>query len=148
MLSLEAIKSALVSSVVNDFASKESQTMRFPIIQRLIDWFRKLSVPPIILALLFILLVMCAVWLYPRTSCAISGGEWAVSGLANNAFCLRTYPDAGKPCRRSDECMGGCVLYEVIVGQPTPSVGVCKINNDAFECFAVIEYPHLYTCAD
>ena len=128
----------------------------FSIIQRLSDWFKGLPLRSKFLMVVFLVLLILfspslyhrVTWLYHSRACSISGGEWAVRGMAENAFCLRTYQDAGKPCQSSEECMGGCVLYEVSVGQPPPSEGVCKINNDAFECFAVIEYPHLYGCAD
>jgi hypothetical protein len=130
--------------------------IRFSIIQRLSDRFKELSLQRKILMIALIALLILfsprlyqgLAGLYRSARCVISGGKWTVGGLAEIPFCLRTFLDAGKPCKSSDECMGGCVLYEVIVGQPTPSVGACRINNDPFVCHALIEYPHLYGCAD
>ena len=123
--------------------------MCFPVIQRLIDWFKKFSVPRIILALFFILLVICVVWLYPRTSCTISGGDWEPIGLAQRPACIYTYPDAGKACQSSEECIGACVIYDLPAqGQPMPSAGVCKATNDPFGCYALIEHPEIYACSD
>ena len=130
--------------------------MRLSAIRRSLDWFKSLPVQRKFVTIgLLVLLLLLSPWLYRgldelygRASCSRSGGKWATGGIAQSHFCLRTYPDAGKSCRSSDECMGGCVLYEVIWGQPAPSVGVCKNNNDPFECFAVLEYPQYYGCAD
>lgn len=109
----------------------------------------KINKPGIILIFLFILLVICVVWLYPRTSCAISGGEWEPVGLAQEPACIYTYPDAGKACHSSEECMGACVIYDSpIQGQPTPSEGVCKTTNNPFVCYAPIENPETYGCSD
>ncbi len=124
--------------------------MCFSMIQRLSDLFKKLSMQRkiIVIALIALLILLSprlyqgVVELYRSTECSISGGKWTVGGLAQVSFCLRTFPDAGKACQSSDECMGGCVLYD-ITGQP-----VCKTNNDPFECYALIEYPHLFGCAD
>jgi hypothetical protein len=130
--------------------------MRFPAAHRFSDWFQRLSVQRKLLLLGLIVLFLLlspglyqrAAWLYGRTTCSLSGGTWTRGGIAGTLFCVHTYPDAGKPCQSSDECMGGCVLYEVIWGQPPPGEGVCKTNNDPFECFAPIEYPEFYGCAD
>jgi hypothetical protein len=134
----------------------ESQMIRFSMIQWLSNWFRKLSLQGRILMIALIALLILlsprlyrgAVDLYGRARCSISGGEWAIGGMAQSPFCLYTFPDGGKVCHSSEECMGGCVLYEIDLGQPPPSVGVCRINNDPFVCHAVIEYPHLFYCAD
>lgn len=130
--------------------------MRFSIIQKLTAWFnnlplkRKISVIALIAILVLISprLYQGVTDLYGRASCSMSGGQWAVGGMAENHYCLLTYPDGGKPCSTSDQCTGACVLYEVTWGQPFPTEGVCKRNNNPFECFAVIEYPEFYGCAD
>jgi hypothetical protein len=60
------------------------------------------------------------------------------------------YPDGGKSCHDSNECVNDCVIYEHIQEQPMPIVGVCRENNDPFErCFATIEHPEIFLgCAD
>ena len=131
--------------------------MLFPAAHRLTDWFRKLPLQGKILLIGFVaLLIFCLpwfydqmVWLYKRNVCIRNGGEWTAGGMAARPFCLYTYPDRGKPCNSSEQCIGPCVVYEVpIQGQPTPSIGVCKDNNDPFECYATIEHPDIFGCAD
>ena len=131
--------------------------MCFPIIQRLIDWFKKLSIPrKIVMIALIALLILCSpllynrvTWLYNSKVCSMNGGEWIPVGLAQEPACIYTYPDAGKACHSSEECMGACVIYDPpIQGQPMPSVGVCKTTNDPFGCYAPIEHPEIYACSD
>lgn len=123
--------------------------MPLQIYSRLSNWFKSLSMPQMVLALLFALLVIFAIWIYPRTSCALSGGEWIPVGLAQEPACIHTYPDAGKACLSSEECTGACVIYDPpSQGQPTPSVGVCKTTNNPFVCYAPIEHPEIYGCSD
>lgn len=125
-------------------------------LQKTMNWFKQLPFwrRIVIVALIVLFLAILpglherATWLYGEANCARTGGTWEMRGIAHNQLCIRTYPDAGKACRSSDECMGGCVLYEDIWGEPAPAVGVCKSNNDPFECYAVIEYPEFYHCAD
>jgi hypothetical protein len=130
--------------------------IRFSMIQWLSNWFKNVSLRRKILTITFVaLLILLSPWLYQRVvdlygraSCSFSGGRWAVGGMAQSPFCLRTFPDAGKPCKSSDECMGGCVLSEGNVGQPPPSEWVCRIDNDPFQCTTIIEYPDLIVCHD
>lgn len=131
--------------------------MRFSITQRLIDWFKKLSKSRKTLLIAFMtLLIFGSPWLYQRATmlynhkvCTMNGGKWTRVGIAQTPFCLYTYPDWGKACHSSEECMGGCVIYESpIQDQPTPSVGVCKGTNDPFGCYAPIEHPETFGCSD
>ena len=131
--------------------------MRFPAIQKMIDWFKKLSVKRKILAValaaLFILisplLYQRVVSFYNSKVCAMNGGEWIPIGSAQTPACIYIYPDGGKPCYSSEECMGGCVIYDPpIQGHPTPSVGICKDTSDPFGCYAPIERPERYWCVD
>jgi hypothetical protein len=62
-------------------------------------------------------------------------------------YCRYEYSDGGKPCKSSDECLGQCIIESPIKGQ-TPIVGICKYSNRPFGCYAPIEHPELYHCAD
>ena len=115
------------------------------------NWFRKPSWQRIVLALMLVgLLVFTASWLYPRIACALDGGSWVRDGILEQAqYCLRTYVDGGNPCRASQECSGGCfVTTPTRLGQPTPEIGVCKLDNSPFGCFAPIEHSEWYHCTD
>jgi hypothetical protein len=130
--------------------------MRSPIIFKLIDWFTKLSPQRKILIIALVLLILFSPWLFFRvmwfynsSTCTKNGGEWTVGGMAEKPFCLYTYPDGGKSCNSSEQCIGACVIHEPPAqGQLTPIVGVCKENNNPFECYAVIEYPDTFGCSD
>jgi len=131
--------------------------MRFPIIQKLIDWFKRFSSQrKILMIAILALLIFCSPWLYHRLTllynskvCSRSGGEWIPVGLAQEWACIYTYPDGGKPCDSSEECAGGCYIYEFPTeGQQMPNVGVCRYNSNPFECFAPIERPETYACSD
>jgi hypothetical protein len=129
---------------------------RFSVTQKLSDWFKKLSLQrKIVMITLIALLILLSPWLYHRVvdlygraSCSLSGGRWTTGGILLSQYCVHTFPDAGKPCKSSDECMGGCVLYRGNVGQPPPSGWACRIDNDPFLCTSVIEYPDLIVCPE
>lgn len=91
-------------------------------------------------------------WLiYPRDSCATSGGTWIRDGVLGQAqYCLYSYPDAGKACRSSTECLGSCVVEDYrALATPGPSVGVCTGDNRAFGCFDYLEHPNVFSvCTD
>jgi hypothetical protein len=99
------------------------------------------------LALFFI-----GIWqVYPRVSCAVSGGRWIRDGILGQAqYCLRSYPDAGKACQSSNDCEGACILENYhSTSQPVPTAGVCAPDNKQFGCFDYLEYPNvLSVCAD
>jgi len=134
--------------------------MRFSIIQKTTNWFKSLSVSRKILLIAFIaLLLFCSPWLYggamrlyesyERQVCSANGGEWSREGWARRPFCTYPYPDGGKPCHSSEQCIGGCVIYEApIRGQPTPSTGVCRYDNNPFVCKAPIEDPGFFVCPE
>jgi len=89
------------------------------------------------------------VLLYQSSVCAKDGGEWTMGGIAENQYCVYSFDDGGKSCHNSEECMGGCVIYDPpVFGQPLPTVGVCRYNSDPFVCHAPISYPDFYGCAD
>ena len=130
---------------------------RFPAIQKMIDWFKKLPLKRKVLAIVLVtLLILISPWLYRHASwlynskvCAMNGGVLTRVGMARTPFCTYPYPDGGKTCHSSEECIGGCVIYEPpIRGQPTPSAGVCRYDNNPFVCEAPIEDPDFFVCPD
>jgi hypothetical protein len=132
---------------------------RFLIIQKSIDSFRNLSKSRKTLLVAFVvLLFFCSPLIYHRllllyrgTVCAINGGEWRTGGPgAAQHFCLYSYPDGGKSCHSSEECMGSCVIYEEDLGQSTLDAGVCQENNNPYDrCFVFIEAPEILGgCSD
>ena len=132
-----------------------SQIMRFSIFQKTTNWFRNLSIHrKIVLIALIVLFILSAPGLSWRTSwffkskvCAMNGGTLTRAGMAGKPVCVHPYPDGGKPCSSSEECIGGCVIYEPPVpGQPTPSVGVCRYSTPSFGCDAPIEDPDSFAC--
>ena len=144
-------------SAVHHFASEESQMMGLSIIPKMTNWFKNLSkLHKTLLIAIMALLIFCSPWLYQRVLslyngklCAMNGGKWTRVGMAETPFCIYTYPDGGTPCYSSEECTGGCAVYNPpIQGQPTPSVGICRFNNNPFACEAPIEHPETYACSD
>ena len=81
-------------------------------------------------------------WLYPRASCAVIGGRWVHDGMFGQAqYCLHSYPDAGKACQSSENCMGRCLAETNSSGVITvvPTAGVCAPDNGAFGCFYIFQ---------
>jgi hypothetical protein len=78
-------------------------------------------------------------WLYPRASCAMIGGRWVRDGMFGQAqYCFHSYPDAGKACHSSDDCMGRC-LVDIDSSNATgamPTAGVCAPDNRGYGCFS------------
>lgn len=106
----------------------------------------------LIVALVILTSILCVEWLYPRASCVITKGTWIRNGgiLGQAQYCLYSYPDAGKTCKSSADCIGACVLedYSPYL-QPVPSEGVCASNNDGFGCIDYFEYPNVFSvCTD
>ena len=131
------------------------QIMRHSILQKTINWFMKISLlRKVVLIALMGLVVLITPSLYQRASwlirskvCDMNGGELSRAGMAGRPVCIRSYPDGGKPCTSSKECLGGCVIYEPpIQAQPTPSVGVCRYSSPSFGCDAPIENPDFFAC--
>jgi len=64
------------------------------------------------------------------------GGEWfAGSGYA---LCVLPYPDAGKLCSNSKDCIGHCTMplsEETLDGKPLPKgKGICQLDDSADDC--------------
>jgi len=65
--------------------------------------------------------------------CMREGGEWKKAGLTGIYRCIHKYPDGGKPCTSSNECIGLCI----VTGPNIP--GFCKYDDSPFGCYATIE---------
>ena len=129
--------------------------MRLSILQIATNRFRNFSTPRkiifIALIVLFILSVPAlswrASWFFKSKVCAMDGGTLTRAGMEGKPICVHPYPDGRKPCSSSEECIGGCVIYEPPVrGQPTPSVGVCRYGSPDYGCDAPIEDPDFFVC--
>jgi hypothetical protein len=73
--------------------------------------------------------------------CKQANGSWTPQGKLQQSTCIFTYPDAGKSCTSSDECVGGC-----LVNQPTDETGICKEDTSIFGCYTFIDGPGI--CVD
>jgi hypothetical protein len=89
-------------------------------------------------------------WDDPGPRCVAGGGEMGRAGRAGNVFCIKPYPDAGKPCTDGSQCLGGCFYKGPQVSTGTSVAGVCKENNFHFGCMTpVIKGMVKYTrCVD
>jgi hypothetical protein len=110
---------------------------------------------PFLLWLALVLVVAWGLWwLYPRISCASSGGRWVRDGIFGQAqYCRHNYSDAGKACTRSADCEGGCMLDGPIslgdlAAATAPPLGYCQRDNGMFGCFTYIERPSEGICID
>jgi hypothetical protein len=83
----------------------------------------------------------------PNVSCAVSGGGWVMGGIGQAQYCLYEYPDAEQICKSSDECLGGCVVYDWPTDEPA-EYGSCKPTTSPFGCYGSIEYPESFACTD
>jgi hypothetical protein len=98
-----------------------------------------------ILALVTLLAV--TYWAYPRVTCLVNGGSWVRGGILGQAtYCHFTYSDGGKSCQSSDECLGGCVVSDLV--SEVPEKGTCKRTSNPFGCYGFIENPELVICWD
>lgn len=68
--------------------------------------------------------------------CAKRSGEW-FSGKGY-AYCVLPYPDAGKLCRNSKECVGHCIMpldKKTLDGQSLPEgQGICQLDDSVDDC--------------
>jgi hypothetical protein len=94
-----------------------------------------------------LLAVISSLNLAPYISCKLEGDEWVRGGLAQAYHCVHEYPDGGQVCTSSDQCLGGCMVYDW-PGEEPPQSGTCKPNNSPFGCRASIENWQIFVCAD
>ena len=72
-------------------------------------------------------------------SCFAEGGKVEGIGLFGIPTCVKYYPDAGKLCRGSDDCIGHCFLPEPME-DGTEILGKCEASeHDSFGCFSRVE---------
>ena len=72
-----------------------------------------------------------------KKRCTDVGGRVQRAGLRGVYQCVQTYPDAGKVCRDSDECLGDCRTSDSdAVGKP--GTGMCQEVDVPFGCFALV----------
>lgn len=76
-----------------------------------------------------------------RARCEAAGGTVERAGRAGWERCVQSYPDAGKACSDSTECLGECRVpddkREIKAG--TPVEGVCQAKDVPFGCHAKVE---------
>lgn len=76
-----------------------------------------------------------------RARCEAAGGEIRIDGMRGWQQCIQTFPDAGKACTDSGQCMGQCRLKlseaEANTGQPV--TGTCQAKDSPFGCYATVE---------
>ena len=125
----------------------ELDKIRFPVILIKTSWSKskQKQIRKIVLILFILLSVL---FLYPRINCAIQQGEWTRTGLFGQAqFCVLAYPDAGKACQSSKDCIGRCILESLY--QTNPTEGVCEPDNNPFGCTDYFENGEISTmCVD
>ena len=73
------------------------------------------------------------------TRCDEAGGKVQRAGLLGAYHCVQKYPDAGKTCRDSDECIGQCraVSHEDVGKQNV--TGTCQELDIPFGCYGIVE---------
>lgn len=72
-----------------------------------------------------------------KQACAKVGGKVQRAGLRGSYHCVQTYPDAGKICSDSSECVGQCrTVSSRAMGKP--GTGTCQNIDVPFGCFALV----------
>ncbi len=81
-------------------------------------------------------------------ACAAYGGDWIQQGLIGDMMCVFTYPDGGKQCTSSDECIGGCFVQEEGFDMEGMDMmkGHCKHTDSPFGCHTKLNGPAM--CVD
>ena len=123
----------------------EQAELFIPVLFFKLRWTPKIQ-KYVVSAFVIIFSILGIQWLYPRASCAVIGGRWIRDGILGQAqYCLHSYPDAGKACQSSEDCLGRCLAdtnsSSVITGVPT--TGVCAPNNRVFGCFEIFDHQEI-----
>ena len=72
-----------------------------------------------------------------RKRCEEAGGRVQRAGLRGVYQCVQTYPDAGKICRDSKDCLGNCrTMDSAAIGRP--GTGTCQEVDVPFGCYALV----------
>ena len=76
-----------------------------------------------------------------RARCEVAGGAIQQAGRLGWQHCVQTFPDAGKACRDSEDCLGECRLPGDAgpVAPGTPVQGICQANDAPFGCYTTVE---------
>lgn len=91
------------------------------------------------LIILVMAIIFCYVFLYFSRSvalCGLRGGTIHSASSEAGTECIIKYPDGGRKCTNSLQCLGGCVTDKV---SQLGKEGICKINNSNQGCFTKIE---------
>jgi hypothetical protein len=82
-------------------------------------------------------------------ACAKTGGEVRPVCMRGMPMCVVPFPDAGKVCSDSSECMGTC-RGDGSAQPEKPAKGVCSRNTDPCGCYQLVEkgVAQYMLCAD
>lgn len=74
-----------------------------------------------------------------RANCEAAGGSVQRAGLLGAYHCVQEYPDAGKACRDSSECVGQCRAdsHNDVGNQNV--IGACQKVDVPFGCFGIVD---------
>lgn len=70
--------------------------------------------------------------------CIDAGGKVMRDGILGAYRCTQNYPDAGKACSSSSDCIGQCRVNGVVADDGTAE-GACQRTDSPFGCFAIVE---------
>ena len=71
-----------------------------------------------------------------KAACEARGGSYGRRGRAGLYSCAVTYADAGKVCRKADDCEGQCRVED---SASAPSQGQCQATSDRFGCYTFLD---------
>ena len=87
-----------------------------------------------------------------RQRCVAEGGTVEHRGMFGSAMCVKPYPDAGKACTDSSQCLGACLAeYESgILSVASGAMGQCQADNAAFGCLGEVQHGRVdgFICVD
>jgi len=63
-------------------------------------------------------------------ACVKTGGQWSVAGKAGGMSCVRRMRDAGKSCRKKNDCEGDCLARSNTCAPIAPLFGCNEILQD------------------
>jgi hypothetical protein len=76
-----------------------------------------------------------------RARCEAAGGTVRQAGRLGGQHCVQSFPDAGRTCNGSQNCLGECRLPDD-AGELAPGTavqGVCQADDAPFGCFTAVE---------
>lgn len=73
-----------------------------------------------------------------KVECINKNGEWFENKKYDYRYCIIPYPDAGKLCKNSNDCMGHCVWplnEKTLDDKSLPSgYGICQLDDSTDDC--------------